>query len=270
MLIPRVLAALVFAPVLLGVLWVGAAPLAWTCAGLCALMQHEVDQMALRGRGPWVRALGKGAAGCAVATILLQPSAATLLPAATGLLLATCVAALLSPGPFADRTTGAATALTLSLYAGGLLPLLALLRARHGDGLELSTLALFAPWAADTGAYFAGRALGRHKLAPVLSPGKTWEGAVGGVLSALVFAAAWGYALPAHTPALHWYVAAGVAAGFGLLGDLVESLLKRSFQAKDSSNLIPGHGGVLDRFDSVLFASWAVFAYADVFVPHRG
>lgn len=267
---PRVLAALVFAPALLWVLWVGGAPLCWTCVGLCALMHYELDQMAGRERSFALRLVAAASLAALVAALLLQPSGTVVVLVASALLVAYLLAALGAPGPFHERTADVGTALLCVAYAGGLLPLLALLRARVGDGRELATLAVFVPWAADTGAYFAGRRFGRRKLAPRLSPGKTWEGAAGGLCAALLFALAWAQALPAGTPALHWYVASAFAAVFGLLGDLVESLLKRSFNAKDSSKIIPGHGGVLDRFDSVLFASWAVFAYAVVFLPPRG
>ena len=270
MLVPRVLAALVFAPALLWVLWVGGAPLGYTCVGLCALMHYELDQMAGQKMSFALRLLVPTSVAALVAALLLQPPAAVVVPAASGLLVAYLLAAVAAAGPFATRTADVGTALLCVAYAGGLLPLLALLRARAVDGRELATLAVFVPWAADTGAYFAGRRFGRRKLAPRLSPGKTWEGAAGGLCAALVFACVWAWALPAGTPALHWYVASALAAVFGLLGDLVESLLKRSFDAKDSSKIIPGHGGVLDRFDSVLFASWAVFAYAVVFLPFRG
>ncbi|MGI4760141.1 MAG: phosphatidate cytidylyltransferase [Janthinobacterium lividum] len=106
-------------------------------------------------------------------------------------------------------------------------------------------------WAADTGAYFAGKNFGRHKLAPSISPGKTWEGWAGG--AALTLATGWaaGYFLP-DIPLGHRLVAAGVVAVFGPLGDLAESMLKRSAGVKDSGTFLPGHGGLLDRFDAFL------------------
>ena len=106
-------------------------------------------------------------------------------------------------------------------------------------------------WAADTGAYFAGKNFGKHKLAPSISPGKTWEGWAGG--AALTLATGWaaGYFLP-DIPLSHRLVAAGVVAVFGPLGDLAESMLKRSAGVKDSGTFLPGHGGLLDRFDAFL------------------
>jgi phosphatidate cytidylyltransferase len=110
---------------------------------------------------------------------------------------------------------------------------------------------IFFVWAADTGAYFAGKNFGKHKLAPSISPGKTWEGWAGG--AALTLATGWaaGYFLP-DIPLSHRLVAAGVVAVFGPLGDLVESMLKRSAGVKDSGTFLPGHGGLLDRFDAFL------------------
>jgi len=111
-------------------------------------------------------------------------------------------------------------------------------------------------WGADIGAYFAGRALGRIKLAPAVSPGKTWEGVAGGMLLALVVCVALAVSLPALTglevPVSTWLVVIAVLVAVSVLGDLFESALKRHHGVKDSGSLFPGHGGVLDRIDSLL------------------
>jgi phosphatidate cytidylyltransferase len=130
----------------------------------------------------------------------------------------------------------------------------------HGVAFVLSLLLVV--WLADIGAYFAGKALGRHKLAPSISPGKTWEGALGGWLAVIVIgalAAATGFYAPtvftALTGHLGWdraFVALSVLVAFSVVGDLFESLLKRQAGVKDSSGLLPGHGGVLDRIDALL------------------
>lgn len=115
-------------------------------------------------------------------------------------------------------------------------------------------------WVNDTGAYLSGRAMGRTKLAPAISPGKTVEGFIGGV--ALAFGAAW--LLSDFTALLDltdWMVMAGVVAVFSNAGDLVESALKRSCGVKDSGKLLPGHGGILDRFDGVLLSVPVIVAY---------
>jgi phosphatidate cytidylyltransferase len=120
-------------------------------------------------------------------------------------------------------------------------------------------------FAGDTGAFYAGRALGQRKLYPQVSPGKTWEGAAGGVLLSLAVGLAAGkYLLPeAGLKGLAWL--ALVLAITGLLGDLFESMLKRQAQIKDAGQILPGHGGMLDRLDSLLFAA-PVVVYARVFL----
>ncbi len=115
----------------------------------------------------------------------------------------------------------------------------------------LATMAIV--WVADVGAYFTGRALGRHKLAPTISPGKTWEGVAGAVLGVGVYGLCLLVYLPAQA-ALHWRLLIFVLpllTVVSVLGDLFESLLKRQVGRKDSSGLLPGHGGVLDRIDSL-------------------
>lgn len=136
------------------------------------------------------------------------------------------------------------------------LPCVALvwLRARPGIGLELLFGLLLVVWTCDSAAYFTGRAIGGPRLAPHWSPKKTWAGLVGGCLASAVVAGAW-----AHWSAL---AAPGVAALAGVImalisqaGDIAESVVKRHFGVKDSGDLIPGHGGLLDRVDGLLFAA---------------
>ncbi len=141
-------------------------------------------------------------------------------------------------------------------YATGLLVVLpawaALTQLRQLGGLWfLSVMALV--WIADIAAYFAGRAFGRHKLAPAISPGKTWEGAIGGgvgvILYGFVLSSKLPQALAGNLPLLVSSLI--VLTAVSIVGDLFESLLKRQAGLKDSSNLLPGHGGVLDRIDSL-------------------
>ena len=119
---------------------------------------------------------------------------------------------------------------------------------------ELVLLAIMATvWLADIAAYFSGRALGRHKLAPAISPGKTWEGAIGGVFAVVLYGFLFVSVLPrklAGSPALFFALLVAFAA-LSIIGDLFESLLKRQAGLKDSSSILPGHGGVLDRIDSL-------------------
>lgn len=128
-------------------------------------------------------------------------------------------------------------------------------------GREWATFALFTTFVSDSGAYFIGRTFGRHRLAPAISPRKTWEGAVGGLVCAILASLIlqWWLKLPSG-----YAVSAALAAAvsvFGQIGDLVASLFKRYTGAKDSSQVIPGHGGFLDRIDSIVFAGLAVYLY---------
>ncbi len=124
----------------------------------------------------------------------------------------------------------------------------ALLALREGGWLLLGVLAI--AWIADTAAYFTGKAFGRHKLAPAISPGKTWEGAAGALLAVLVYC--WLVPKPFAVPVALVFVVAVLLTAVSIAGDLLESLFKRQAGLKDSSNLLPGHGGVLDRVDSLL------------------
>jgi len=120
-------------------------------------------------------------------------------------------------------------------------------------GAQWTLFILMLAFAADTGAFFAGRAFGRRPLAPRVSPHKTWEGVVGGMLLALLIAA--GGAIWFRQPLVSFMGLCLIAAGFSVVGDLTESMLKRHVNLKDSGRLFPGHGGVLDRIDSVTAAT---------------
>lgn len=121
------------------------------------------------------------------------------------------------------------------------------------SGLVYIFYALFVIWATDSGAYLIGRKLGKKKLWPEISPNKTIEGALGGVLSAIVVSVVYAM-VTGMDVALPWVAIVTIFLSFfGQIGDLVESALKRHYQVKDSGHILPGHGGILDRFDSLLF-----------------
>ena len=127
------------------------------------------------------------------------------------------------------------------------------LRFEPGNGPEWLLFTLILVWMADIGAYFAGRRYGRRRLAPEVSPGKTWEGVIGGAVASIpvAIAGSFWFSVP-----LGWFVALCLAAvGFSIIGDLTESLLKRFAGMKDSGTLFPGHGGVMDRIDSITGAA---------------
>jgi len=146
------------------------------------------------------------------------------------------------------------------LYIGWLLSYFVALRGLD-NGRGWVFLALFATFGSDTTAFFIGRALGKHHLAPRISPGKTWEGSIAGAFGSVIvslvlvtlFSLPLGYG---------WTILLGLlVSAFGQLGDLVESLLKRNMGVKDSGRLLPGHGGFLDRIDSVVFAGIVVYYF---------
>ncbi len=157
------------------------------------------------------------------------------------------------------------------LYVGWLLSYFVALRGGYYPLLITKTagrnwvfLALFTTFASDTAAFFVGRAWGKHHLAPRISPGKTWEGAIAGVFGAIIVSLLFTLSTPLHLPLTYWQaILLGLLVSvFGQLGDLVESLLKRNMGVKESGTLIPGHGGFLDRIDSVVFAGIVVYYYA--------
>lgn len=114
----------------------------------------------------------------------------------------------------------------------------------------------------DTGAYYVGKTFGKHKLAPKVSPGKTWEGAFGGLAAALFFATVAHFWFFRELPLKYTLPLAAVMTVLGVLGDLVESALKRGAGAKDAATLLPGHGGLLDRLDSLLFNAPLLYYFA--------
>jgi phosphatidate cytidylyltransferase len=149
------------------------------------------------------------------------------------------------------------------LYLGGGLGALALLRrdAPGGAGPGFVVLALMLSWFSDTGAYFAGRFLGKHKLYEAVSPKKTVEGALGGLFFGVVGALAGHFFYLRSLPVLDAIGLAIAAGAMGQAGDLGESLLKRSVGVKDSGGIVPGHGGILDRVDALLVTGTMLYLY---------
>jgi len=143
---------------------------------------------------------------------------------------------------------GLGMAFGLLLLAGAWVALLAIRQLPQGSNLLLILFAVV--WLADAGAYFAGRAFGKRRLAPQVSPGKTWEGALGGMLAVLLLVSG-GLALSGWMSVL-WLPTLILLVAISVFGDLFESVLKRSAGKKDSGALLPGHGGVLDRIDSII------------------
>lgn len=144
------------------------------------------------------------------------------------------------------------------LFFGAVIVAILAIRGTTNDGILAGVFIGTVIWSTDTGAFFTGRQVGGEKLAPDISPGKTWSGAVGGLavgtLLGLVF-----WLIFTHSP---WWIGLVISAGLSLLGqigDLTESAVKRRFRVKDSGDIIPGHGGLMDRLDSVTFGLIASF-----------
>ena len=132
------------------------------------------------------------------------------------------------------------------------------------DGIFTIWLIMIASWGCDTCAYLAGVTMGKHKMAPILSPKKSIEGAVGGVIGAALIGAIYGFAVGGHIDAvsnapLYFAILCACAGLISMVGDLVASAIKRNYEIKDYGKLIPGHGGVLDRFDSVIFTAPIIY-----------
>ena len=251
----RIVIALVGLPVVLGIVWLGGW---WLFAvalvgGLMAL--HELYVM---GRG--LRPIVLGGYIGLVLTLLgaeLGDDVTWML----GGILATILVAFVLYG-FSDARPSATAAISLTLlgvvWVGGGLGCLMLLRAIPVDGRLVIFTVLIAVFADDTAAYFVGRTIGRHKMAPRISPGKSWEGFVGGTIAAMAvaFFAMYDQGYLTDLEAL----ALGATVAFSsTLGDLFESAIKRDLGVKDSGRILAGHGGMLDRVDSILWAGPAAF-----------
>lgn len=256
----RILAALVGLLIILPALVFGGTWGAEIIIGLVLLIGlDEYAGMAFPGNK--ARALGAlvpASVVLYVAVLYGPPGAVTAAAVAVPIFLALSV--LFRPEPV-DTAADAFGRLVLGVvWIPMLFVFLALLRRlEHGMSWVFFTLAV--TWLGDTGGYFGGRFFGKNKLYPKISPKKTWEGVVGG----LIFAAIAGCVVKYFgLPELGWVecvVLALVLDAFGVLGDLIESMLKRSFDVKDSGWIMPGHGGILDRIDGVLFTAPLLYAW---------
>jgi phosphatidate cytidylyltransferase len=255
--VTRVLSALVLIPLVVGVVWflppVGTLVLAEAAAAL-AFIEYVTLASALGAEVPRVLAGTAVLAACAAVAMAL--------PLDVMLLSATIVVGALMvasgrPGPAILRDASAA--LFPVLYIG--VPLGALAAIRTIAGREALLLLMATIVVSDSAQYYTGRAVGRRPLAPAISPKKTAEGAIGGIVFGTAAMTAGATRVFPDAPLGVTLLAAGAVVALGIVGDLFESLLKRSANVKDSSHLIPGHGGVLDRIDSWLFAAPVFYVY---------
>jgi len=247
----RILSALVLIPVFFGSIWfLPTGVLLVVAEAVVALAFVEYARLA-EALGARVPRAASGAAAMAMcaAVGLGIPLELPLVAALVGLGALVVGSRTPGPGVLADIAAAAFPVLYLGLPIGTFVALHAM------AGREVVILLLFVIVISDSAQYFTGRWLGRTKLAPAISPKKTVEGALGGFVAApALMAAVAPWSLPGRSTG--WVLLVGlVIVGLGIAGDLFESLLKRSAGVKDSSALIPGHGGVLDRIDAMLFAA---------------
>jgi phosphatidate cytidylyltransferase len=259
----RVITAIVAVPILLWVILVGA-PWIWLAIIVCAtaVALYEFYDMTIGPEDLPTAAMGIAVGTLLVPTIYFVPNGYVVVAALSTAALALLLTGLFSFGSM-DKAAPALTAgLAGILYVALFMSFFALLRRDPGEeGRYWILMLLSVVWAGDTGAYFSGRFLGRYKLAPVVSPKKTWEGAIGGAAASVGA----GFIVWAVTPMdYHPLLILALtlpAAVLAQLGDLCESLLKRSCGVKDSGMIIYGHGGILDRIDGLLFAGVYVYFF---------
>ena len=258
----RILTAVVAAPIVILLAYLGGWPFAGLVAGIGLVGQGELYRMA-RTRGARPNFTGGLVLGGLTIATLAQLS---LWPLAALWLLAFIVAApfLLPQEEFLSSLT---TTLAGAIYPTGLLGSLVLLRSARSPIVDatmafwLVALTFLLVWGTDIFAYYVGKWIGHRSLAPTISPNKTWEGTLGGLSAAILVAAVFKVTVLSVLPWPHVGALALIGGGVSQVGDLMESQLKRSTGADDSSSILPGHGGVLDRFDAMLVAAPLIYLY---------
>jgi phosphatidate cytidylyltransferase len=279
----RLLTAAVAVPVLLLLFYLGGAPFVLLIEAVLVLAVNEYGKMAAK-RGlafqPVMATIGVLTLGVVAATSRLDLLALSLTVAALVILVNQ-----LRRSDLSTALSGSATTIFALVYLGWLLAHAVLLRfppARlQTPGLDLGlffiVLAIAGVFLADAGAYFVGRAWGKTKIYPLISPGKSWEGALGGAVAGILGLALvklvfdrWIFPDPGtRMPLYHCLILGPILVPASIAGDFFESMLKRDAGVKDSGTVVPGHGGIMDRLDSILFALPVVYYYLRL-VVYRG
>jgi phosphatidate cytidylyltransferase len=275
-LLVRIATALVLLPIVVTLVWVGGLPFTLLIAVAAGICGGEVAAMAL-GDSPRLARILVVVAAAAVPLLfglapVGGPGGDEVLVFFGALVVILWIVHLFSPGDDLSRVPGQVGISVMAiLYTGGLLTPVALLRGYDASGFWWILLVMAVTWINDTGGYTAGRLFGRHKLYPKVSPAKTWEGFAGGLVGSVGGAVL----VVALSRFLAWEAAPPLPIGYGAAvvlglftgavapaGDLCESLLKRAYGAKDSGRILPGHGGLLDRIDALLFTGIVVWIFA--------
>ena len=257
----RVLLAIPGGLVFLLVLWLGGWIFQLGMALLVLLIQREMIVI-LKNTGYQVNSVFTYLLGVWIMSTPLIEAGHQLLPGVALFLVLTAYLVVERGQLFLEKLM---STVFLGLYAPLGFLALVLLRAQGSDfeGLFLALVVVFMVWGNDVLAYFGGKNFGKHLLAPSISPKKTWEGFVSGILGSGLGLALCYLVLPV-TPGFHWAFAIPlvlISSVFGPVGDLVESRFKREAGIKDSSSLLPGHGGLFDRFDAMILSALSVFVY---------
>jgi len=263
----RILTAAVLIPVLCVSMFVE--PTAWSILGFSVLAvlaaADEYLRMGLRDRAVGLRVVyGLAGAGVVIGNFVFG-TAAAMAPSMFAAAMLTATAVLVRKQHLPDAGHHLAYALAGLVYVPMLACVWPLLKKELGP--EWLFMALALAFSSDTLAYFGGRAFGKHKLYEAVSPKKTVEGSIGGLVGGVAAMVGMGhYWLTPEIPIAHCVALGLIGSALGQIGDLVESMIKRTFGVKDSGNVLPGHGGMLDRVDGLLFVAPLIYYYAKLFL----
>jgi phosphatidate cytidylyltransferase len=258
----RVLTAAVGIPIILWMLFWAPTKAIFSVVGVIFALigARELAGMVIRDKPP-LRIWLVIATMAVTAVLTFAPTAEALIALLFGVVMTGALAALAWPDPIGEASGRMGWLIAGPLYVGGGLAAIAKLHhLEHGGTWVVLSMAL--AWGSDTGGYFAGKAFGRHKLYEKISPKKTIEGSIGGLAAVVLFALAIKWLWLPTLPWVHAVVLALLAGAIGQAGDLCISVVKRSTGVKDTGNIIPGHGGLLDRIDALIFTAPVTLLYA--------
>jgi phosphatidate cytidylyltransferase len=257
----RELTALIASPIAIWIIgWAHAWVYAATIAAIAALALYEFLDLGVRKGFHIPVPICIGAMLFILAAFVLEPISVEM-----GVFLTLLVIPgyyVIRGGDLGEALPSSGIAVMATLYVGMLAG--SLIRLRNDfpiEGPKLVGFLLIVVWIGDAGAYYFGKAFGKHKMSPRISPKKTIEGLVGGILTAIAAAVVIHFTFFPQFPVVHAAIAGVILSVTGVIGDLAESMWKRSADVKDSGTLIPGHGGFLDRFDSVFYTTPILYSY---------